>query len=178
MCSSQVLWELGWLTRYITLQTANMTWVTWSMIGSLCATLCKGLTTLELEADSCEALAPTSKSEIQRSARACRIPAAVNGSGKVAFFKPTDNNLSHHTLLTSSFQSKFDFMAQVFSIVGSEHAPGSNVITSVTLGSASGPPTPLKLSHLDYAELSRKLRVWDAGETGYQVHQKMSHGLN
>ena len=98
-----------------------------------------------------------------------------SASNGMVFFRPVEGNLSHHTFIGESFQSNFDFLAQVLSILHVEKHPNGHV-KQVVLGAVTGEPKIMKLSRMDYGDLSTKLRVWNAGESNYDVVQPMSFG--
>lgn len=93
----------------------------------------------------------------------------------MVFFRPVDGNLSHHTFIGESFQSNFDFLAQVHSILHVEKHP-NGYVKQVVLGAVTGEPKIMNLSKMNYGDLSTKLRVWNAGESNYDVVQQMSFG--
>lgn len=95
----------------------------------------------------------------------------VSKAGLV-FFRPVDGNLSHHTFLGEAFQSDFDFLAQVLSVIR-EETDSTSQTKHVVLGTVTGEPKKMNLSKMDYADLSGKLRIWKAYDTNYGVVQEM-----
>lgn len=57
----------------------------------------------------------------------------------MVFFRPVDGNLSHHTFLGEAFQSDFDFLAQVLSVVRMEK-DSTGQTKHVVLGTMRGEP--------------------------------------
>ena len=89
----------------------------------------------------------------------------------LVFFRPVDGNLSHHTFLGTQFQSDFDFLAQILSIISCER-DSSGAMVRVVLGSVSGDPKLMRMSRLPYQQLASKLMIWSCGQSGFHVAAK------
>ena len=129
---------------------------------------------LELEADSSDALVAIVQPRAGQHSSAS--PSALDGSSQIVFFRPVDGNMAKHTILGSGFKGwKFNFMAQSFRVLEQRHGP-SGKLEMVVLGQASGPQEGMKLSTIPYQLLAAKLKVWQPGETGFYVTEKMPPG--
>ena len=103
-------------------------------------------------------------------------PSAQDGSSHIVFFRPVDGNMAKHTILGSGFRWKFNFMAQCFIVLEQRHGSGGK-LEAVVLGQPSGQQQSMRLSTMSYQVLTDKLKVWQPGETGYYLTEKMPLGF-
>ena len=125
-----------------------------------------GTPSLELETDTTTSLVSVSTAQPDcRAGAGSREFPAVGGN---VFFRPVDGNLSYHTFLGDGFNSDFDCLGQVMTVVKSIVSNGR--IDEVFLGSSTGEPKAMTLSKMTFQRLSTSLKIWDYGESGYHAH--------
>ena len=130
---------------------------------------------LQLEVDNLDSLVPIASSQQGRSSFATSPDTLPAFDGQV-FFKPVDGNLAHQTFLGEGFRSDFECLGQIMTIVRTDRDT-NNKLREVFLGPSTGEPKALTLPKLSFEQLPCSLKIWECGETGYDVQREMLLGF-
>ena len=128
----------------------------------------QGTRALQLETDCPTSLVPASMAE--------QFGTLPSAAGDQVFLRPVDGNLAYHTFLGDGFRSDFEFLGQIMTIMKSEMDNGK--LCEVIVGPSMGAPRAITLSKVPFERLSTSLKIWDAGETGYQVQSGVNVSLD